>query len=87
MRSRRQTDIRRALLQVLALMPEGVLIPDRLLFADAQRAMLPPAPTVAELETEIREADAARLIVSVLGEDAVIRKLSAAGRAWLAEHP
>lgn len=87
MRTARQTSIRRAVLHVLSLMPEGILIPDRLLRADAQRSMLPPAPTTAELDAEIREADTARLITSLPGEDDTLRKLSDAGRAWLAEHP
>lgn len=87
MRSRRQTDIRRAVLRVLSLMPEGVVIPDRLLRADAQRMMLPPAPTTAELDAEISAADTARLITSVQGEDDTMRKINEAGRAWLAEHP
>ena len=86
MRNARQTAVRRALLQVLALMPEGVMIPDRLLFADAQRMIAVP-PTTAELEAEIRAADTAKLVTSVIGEDAVMRKLTLAGGAWLIEHP
>lgn len=87
MRSQRQTAIRRALLQVLAFMPEGVVISDRLLRADTQRLLLPPMPTTAELDAEILAADTARLITSVPGEDDVMRKINDAGRAWLAEHP
>lgn len=87
MRNTRETTVRRALLQVLALMPAGVVISDRLLRADAQRLVLHPTPTTAELDAEIRAADAARLIVSVPGEDDYMRKITDAGRAWLAEHP
>lgn len=87
MRSPRQTAIRRAILRVLSLMPEGIVIPDRLLRADAQRLVLPPAPTTAELDAEIAAADTARLITSIQGEDDTLRKLNDAGHAWLAEHP
>lgn len=87
MRNQRQTSVRRAILRVLSLMPEGIVIPDRLLRADAQRLVLPPAPTTAKLDAEIQEADTARLIVSVNGEDDVQRQITDAGRAWLARNP
>ena len=86
MRNKRQTDARRALLQSLALMPRGLPMPDRLLRADAQRAVI-PAATTAELDAEIRAADAARLLISLPGEDDMQHIISDAGRLWLAEHP
>jgi len=86
MRSPRQTAIRRALLESLAYMPDGLPMTDRALHADAARCVRPPA-TTAELDAEIRAADQARLIVSLPGEDDMLRRLTDAGRLWLAEHP
>lgn len=87
MRTLRQTAIRRALLHVLSLLPEGVMLPDRLLRADAQRCLPAPAPTTAEIDAELREADTARFITSLPADDDILRHLTTAGRAWLAEHP
>ena len=86
MRTPRQTAIRRAILQVLSWVPEGYSFPDRQLFADAPRLVTPPA-TQAELEQEIREADTARLIVGLPGEDAIQRQITDAGKLWLAKNP
>ena len=86
MRNPRQTSIRRALLQSLAYMPAGLPMPDRLLRADAQRAVIPAAST-AELDAEILLADTARLFVSLPGEDDIKRTITDAGRHWLAQNP
>lgn len=87
MRTPRQTEILRALLHVLSLVPADYLIWDRRLKSEAASEVFPPPrPTEAELEAEVRDADARGLIVSVVGEDAVQRKITVAGRAWLAEH-
>lgn len=86
MRNKRQTDVRRAVLTSLSLMPEGLPMPDRLLRAEAGRAVQ-PAATRLELDAEIRAADEARLIVSLPGEDDMQRTITDAGRLWLAQNP
>jgi len=86
MRTARQTDIRRALLKVLCMVPEGYMLPERLLRAEAARLLVPPAPTTAELDAEIRDADTVRLVIGLPSEDCLEYKISTAGRAWLAEH-
>lgn len=86
MRTPRQTSVRRAVLQVLSWVPEGYTLPDRTLCADAARLVTPPA-TQAELEAEIREADTARLIVGLPGEDAIQRQITDGGKLWLAKNP
>jgi len=86
MRTPRQTDLRRALLTVLANVPSGYLLPTPLVQSGAARVVI-PEPTTTEFEGELRAADSARLIVGVVGEDATRWKLTDAGRAWLAEHP
>ena len=80
MRTTRQTTLRRTLLEVLTLMPVGILTTDRLLRADATR-LVAPRPTTAELDAEIAAADTDRLLVGVQGEDAVKWKITDAGRA------
>lgn len=86
MRTPRQTKLRRALLQALAAVPAGYLLPDDLVRAESARLVV-PAPTTSELDAEIRAADTERLILGVQGEDSVKWKLTDAGRAWLVEHP
>jgi len=86
MRTIRQTSLRRALLQVLSWVPDGYTLPDRTLCADASR-LVTPAPTQAELDAEIREADTARLIVGIPGEDSIQRQITDAGQLWLAKNP
>jgi hypothetical protein len=85
MRTARETAIRRALLQALRAVPAGYLLPDDILRADAGR-MVAPAATTAELDGEIRDADKARLIVGIPGEDDIRWQVTDAGRAWLAMH-
>ena len=82
----RVLNIRRALLQALKNMPQGILMPTHMLFADARRLVL-PAPTAAELEEELQAADDVRLITGITTDEGTKWKLSDAGRAWLAEHP
>lgn len=86
MRTPRQTDLRRAILTVLAALPTGYLLPTDLVSSGAARIVI-PEPTTAEIESEIRFADVGRLIVGVVGEDSTRWKLTDAGHAWLAEHP
>lgn len=86
MRTRRQTDLRRALLLALSYVPASHLLREDTLCADAAR-MVSVRPTQAELGAEISAADAENLITGILGEDCRKWKLSDAGRAWLAENP
>lgn len=86
MRTSRQTDLRRALLTVLANVPAGYLLPSQLVQSGAARVVI-PEPTATEFESELRAADSARLIVGVVGEEATRWKITDSGRAWLAEHP
>lgn len=86
MRTIRQTSLRRALLHVLSLVPAGYLLTDDLLRADASRIVC-PRPTTSELDSEIRDADTARLMTGVQSETGPAWKLSDSGRAWLAENP
>ena len=84
---KRRLQIRRAILQALDDVPDNYLLPDETLRADAGRRML-PAPTRSELDAEILRADEDRLIAGVTtADEGAKRKITDAGRLWLAEHP
>jgi hypothetical protein len=83
--TKRQAKVTRAILDTLATVPEGYLLPDESLRADAARMMTPP-PTTAELDEAIRSADRARLITGITTDTGTRWKASAVGHAWLAEN-
>ena len=82
----RQVKIRRALLLAAQAIPEGLLLPEDLLRAEAGRLVV-PKPTTSELDQQIEAADAGRQLIGISTDEGVKWKLSAAGRAWLTEHP
>lgn len=86
MRTPRQTKILRALLWALKSIPQGYLLPDSVLRADASRVCL-PRPTQAELDEGISTADCDRLITGVQGQEETKWKISEQGLAWLSENP
>lgn len=86
MRTPRQTKILRAILLALRSIPQGYLLPDSVLRADASRVCI-PRPTTAELDDGIATADADRLITGVQGQEETKWKISESGLAWLSENP
>lgn len=81
----RQLKIRRGLLQALAAIPPGYLLPEAVLMADTRRVVL-PYPMVSEFEEALNACDIARLIVGIDSDEGRKWQISDAGRAWLAEH-
>ena len=77
--------LRRGLLQALAAIPPGYLLPEDTLRADAARVVI-PRPTTAALDQELAALDSQRLIIGVDTEEGRKWRIADAGRAWLAEH-
>lgn len=86
MRTQRQFKIHRALLDALAAISGGYLLPEDILRADASRLVV-PAPSTAEIDEELRRADRERRVTGIESETGMKWKITDVGRAWLAENP
>lgn len=85
MRTPRQISVHRAVLQALANVPEGYLMTEAMLHAEAARMVL-PRPSRSEIDAEISHADVIRRIDATSTEEGTKYALSDAGRLWLANH-
>lgn len=81
----RQLKIYRAVLELLATVPEGHLLPESTLRADVGRMVL-PAPFTAEIDEALRRADIGRALVGVRDDEGAKYEITSVGRAWLAQH-
>ncbi len=86
MRTPRQIDVHRAVLQALSNIPAGLLMTEAMLRNDAARMIL-PRPTTLEIDSDIRHADAIRRIAGIQTEEGTKFAITDAGRLWLETNP